>query len=202
MPNDQGKGRLIILSGPSGVGKGTICQKLLSQNDHLDLSISATTRPQGPNEVDGKDYHFCTPEEFKKIIDQDGFLEWAEVHGKLYGTPKKKVQEILDSGKDCILEIDVQGGQQVLQRMPEQCITIFVAPPSEEELWRRIKNRDRDKPEAIAERMKTAQWEMTQEDKYQYTVINDDLPEVVEKIIEILDEKRGHTSAKSEEEFK
>jgi len=190
MPNDQTQGHLIILSGPSGVGKGTICKELLKRDPRLALSISATTRPQGPGEIHGKDYYFCTPEEFQALEDQDGFLEWAEVHGNRYGTLKLKVKEILDSGKDCILEIDVQGGLQVLSKMPQCCITIFVAPPSEEELLRRIRNRDRDKPESIALRMKTAQWEMAQEAQYQYTVINDDLETAICRILQILEEAR------------
>lgn len=194
MPNDQTQGHLIILSGPSGVGKGTICKELLKRDPQLALSISATTRQPGPGEVHGKDYYFCTPEEFQAIEDQDGFLEWAEVHGNRYGTLKFKVKEILDSGKDCILEIDVQGGLQVLKKIPQSCITIFVAPPSEEELLRRIRSRDRDKPEAIALRMKTAQWEMAQEDKYQYTVINDDLETAICRILQILEEARQEST--------
>jgi guanylate kinase len=186
MSSKQGKGRLIIISGPSGVGKGTICKRLLDKMDGLALSVSATTRMPGPNEVNGKDYYFCTTEEFEAIKEQDGFLEWAEVHGQQYGTIKEKVKEILDSGKDCILEIDVQGGQQVLRKLPGQCVTIFVAPPSEAELLRRIQSRNRDKPEDIERRMLTAQWEMAQEEKYQYTVINDDLDEAVDKVIDIL----------------
>jgi guanylate kinase len=198
MPNDQTQGHLIILSGPSGVGKGTICKELLKRDPQLALSISATTRQPGPGEAHGKDYYFCTPEEFQAIEDQAGFLESAEVHGNRYGTLKFKVKEILDSGKDCILEIDVQGGLQVLEKMPQSCITIFVAPPSEEELLRRIRSRDRDKPEAIALRMKTAQWEMAQEDKYQYTVINDDLESAICRILQILEEARqGSTDPES-----
>ena len=190
MANNQTIGRLIILSGPSGVGKGTICKELLKKDPKLALSVSATTRQPGPGEVHGKDYFFCTPEAFQAIQDQDGFLESAVVHGNRYGTLKAYVQEILNSGKDCILEIDVQGGLQVLHQLPDRCITIFVAPPSEEELLRRIRSRDRDKPESIAVRMKTAQWEMAQEDKYQHTVINDDLDIAVNKILQILQDAR------------
>lgn len=188
MSNEEIKGRLIIISGPSGVGKGTICKKLLEKNDKLALGLSATTRPPGTNEVHGREYYFCTPEEFEAIKEQGGFLEWAEVHGNYYGTLKKNVKEILDSGQDCILEIDVQGGLQVERQLPGQCTTIFVAPPTEEELLRRIRSRDRDKPEDIARRMLTAQWEMAQEEKYQHTVINDTLDETVDKILDIIED--------------
>ena len=133
MPNDQTHGHLIILSGPSGVGKGTICKELLKRDPRLALSISATTRPQGPGEIHGKDYYFCTPEEFQALEDQDGFLEWAEVHGNRYGTLKLKVKEILDSGKDCILEIDVQGGPRFLARCPSAASRF---------LWRRHRRRN------------------------------------------------------------
>jgi len=191
MSSDKIKGRLIIISGPSGVGKGTICKKLLEKNDNLALALSATTRPPAANEVHGRDYYFCTPEEFEAIKKRDGFLEWAEVHGNCYGTLKDNVEKILESGKDCILEIDVQGGLQVERLFPRQCTTIFVAPPSEEELLRRIRNRDRDKPEDIARRMLTAQWEMMQEEKYQHSVINDSLEETVDKILNIIEEDKS-----------
>jgi len=183
-------GLLIILSGPSGAGKGTICRELLKRDGDLALSVSATTRQQGAEEVFGKEYYFYTEEEFQQIADDDGFLEWAEVHGRRYGTLKREVQAITDAGKDCILEIDVQGGIQVCQRLTESCVMIFVKAPSEEELIRRITARNREKPEEIRRRMLTARWEMSQEDKYQFSVVNEHLDEVVEQILDIVREER------------
>ena len=187
---------LIIISGPSGAGKGTVCAELLKRDKDLAISVSATTRKQSAGEVFGKDYFFYSDEEFQKIVDQDGFLEWAEVHGKRYGTMKDKVKEILDAGKDCILEIDVQGGLQVAKKLEHACVMIFIKAPSEEELIRRITGRNRENPEEIKRRMTTAQWEMTQEEKYQYTVVNDHLQEVVGKVLDIIREERiAHASA-------
>jgi len=191
-----GAGLLIIISGPSGVGKGTICRELLKRDPNLALSVSATTRSQGPNEVYGKDYFYYSDQEFQEIIDRDGLLEWAEVHGNRYGTLKEQVLGILDTGKDCILEIDVQGGIQVYQKMPEFCVMIFVKAPSEDELFRRITSRKRDNPEEIKQRMKTTRWEMTQEENYQHSVVNDKLDVVVDLILEIIREERiEHASA-------
>ena len=192
----ESTGLLIVLSGPSGVGKGTICKAILARDSALALSVSATTRERSPSEVHGKDYYFCSEEEFQELLDQDDFLEWADVHGHRYGTIKSKVEEILSEGKDCLLEIDVQGGIQVIKIMGQSCLTIFIKPPSEEELLRRITGRNRDKPEDIKRRMTTAQWEMTQEDKYRYTVVNDVLEDAVEKVLDIIrKERRAHAAA-------
>lgn len=184
------RGLLIVISGPSGAGKGTICAEMLKRDASLALSVSATTRQQGSNEVYGRDYYFFTDGEFQEALDEDGFLEWAEVHGKRYGTLRKQVLQIHNEGKDCILEIDVQGGIQIYQKMPKSCVMIFIKAPSEEELIRRISARRRENPEEIRRRMLTARWEMTQEEKYQYTVINDRLDEAVDKILEIIREER------------
>jgi guanylate kinase len=189
-------GLLIIISGPSGVGKGTICQELLKRDGGLALSISATTRRPGPGEVFGREYYFYGDEVFQEILKQDGFLEWAEVHGRCYGTLKSRVQEIMKAGKDCLLEIDVQGGLQVWQQLQSSCVMIFVKAPSEEEMLRRLTKRKREKPEEIRSRMQTARWEMTQEEKYQYTVVNDHLDDVVETILAIIrEERKEHASA-------
>ncbi|MCL2166530.1 MAG: guanylate kinase [Clostridiales bacterium] len=184
------KGLLIVISGPSGAGKGTICQELLKLDPGLALSISATTRKQSPQEVYGREYYFYTEYAFQKTIEEDGFLEWAEVHGRRYGTLKDKVREIWESGKDCLLEIDVQGGLQIAQKMDANCILLFVKAPSEEELLKRITGRRREDREEIKRRMMTAQWEMTQEEKYHYTIVNDHLADAVEHILEIIREER------------
>ncbi|MEA4893350.1 MAG: guanylate kinase [Peptococcaceae bacterium] len=195
MGSEPREGRLIIISGPSGVGKGTICKRMLEKEPKLALSVSATTRKIGPGEEEGREYFFYSKEKFQSVIQEDGFLEWAEIHGNLYGTPRQKVEEYLKEGRDVILEIDVQGGLQVQKKLGSRCIMIFVVPPSQEELLRRIYSRNREKPEEIALRMKTAQWEMAQEEKYQYTVVNDDLEVVVDKIFTIIrEEKKEHAS--------
>jgi guanylate kinase len=190
------RGLLIIMSGPSGAGKGTICGELLKRDRGLALSVSATTRRQGPDEAQGREYYFYTEDEFEKLIDEDGFLEWAEVHGNRYGTLKSQVQGIVGSGKDCILEIDVQGGIQVSHKVRRDCVMIFVKAVSEEELIRRITARNRERPDEIRTRMLTARWEMTQEDKYHYSVVNDSLDEVVEQVMGIIREERiAHAAA-------
>jgi len=183
-------GMLIIISGPSGVGKGTLCRALLKWDPKLKLSVSATTRDPRPGEKQGIDYFFCSDEEFQSILDQNGFLEWAEVHGRRYGTLQDQVQELLRSGDDCILEIDVQGGIQVHQKMGRSCVMIFVKAPSEEELIRRITNRNHEKPEEIKRRMLTAQWEITQEASYGYSVVNDNLNETARKVMDIIRKER------------
>ena len=186
---------MIVMSGPSGAGKGTICRELLKRDENLALSVSATTRKQSPDEIYGREYFFYSDEEFQKILDGDGFLEWAEVHGRRYGTLKKQVRDIMSEGKDCILEIDVQGGIQVYQRMGESCVMIFVKAPSEEELIRRITARNREEPKEISRRMLTARWEMTQEEKYHYSVINEHLEDAVSNILNIIrEERRAHAS--------
>ena len=181
---------LIVISGPSGAGKGTICKELLRLDKRLRLSVSATTRKKRPGEVHGKEYYFLEEDEFQKTVDDEGFLEWAEVHGRKYGTLKSHVFDILKSGKDCILEIDVQGGLQINQIVGSTCLMIFINAPSEEELVRRITKRNPEKPEEIKKRMLTARWELEQEDKYQYTVVNDKLEKAVQEVLDIIREER------------
>ena len=179
------KGNLIVISGPSGAGKGTICKALLEREDNLYISVSATTRSPREGEVDGVNYYFLTQEEFKKKVDNNEFLEWAEVHGNYYGTPKFNVEEMINEGKNIILEIDVQGALNVKKNC-EDGVFIYILPPSMEELKRRIIARGSETPESLIKRFKTAYEEINYISKYNYAVVNDDLEEAVKKVQNIL----------------
>lgn len=179
-------GTLIVLSGPSGAGKGTICNELLKQVDTLSLSISMTTRSPRGNEVDGKDYYFVTKEQFEEDIKKGNFLEYAKVHGdNYYGTPKRKVEESLASGKDIILEIDIQGALEVKEKM-EESIFIFIMPPSMRELKDRLIKRNTESKDKIIERFKNAYKEINEVTKYNYIVINDEVQNAVDKVKAII----------------
>ena len=179
------KGNLIVISGPSGAGKGTICKALLEREDNLYISVSATTRSPRKGEVNGVNYYFLTQEEFKKKVDNNEFLEWAEVHGNYYGTPKFNVEEMINEGKNIILEIDVQGALNVKKNC-EDGVFIFILPPSMEELKRRIIARGSETPESLIKRFKTAYEEINYISKYNYAVVNDDLEDAVKKLQNIL----------------
>lgn len=184
MANTQ-EGLLIVLSGPSGVGKGTICRKFLNRYTDVQYSVSATTRKPRQGEVNGKEYFFYSHEEFQKIIQAGQFLEWAKVYDNYYGTPLKYVENLLSQGKDCILEIDVQGAMQVKQKMP-QGIFIFFLPPSLDELARRLTGRGTEKPAEIKKRIGQAEYEMAQIKDYDYLVINDEINNTVETVRAII----------------
>lgn len=179
------KGVLIVISGPSGAGKGTICSKLLKDNPDLFLSISATTREPRQGEVDKVNYYFLSKEEFFKKVDEGDFLEYAEVHGNFYGTPKSKVNEMLEEGKDVILEIDIQGALKVKENCDDG-IFIFILPPSMEELKQRLINRGSETPESLVRRFNAAYKEINYISKYNYGVVNDEVPLAVSKIEKIL----------------
>lgn len=182
-------GILFVISGPSGVGKGTIREALLARVGDIKDSISATTRESRSGEIPGKDYFFLSESEFLKLADQDMLLEWAEVYGKFYGTPREFVMKTLASGYDVLLEIDVQGAQQVRMKMPEG-VYIFISPPSAEELEARIKARGKDSSESIVRRMTAFRDEMTYLPGYDYEVVNDDLETAINKIVSIVTAER------------
>ena len=171
-------GRLFVISGPSGAGKGTICKKLLKAVD-ISLSTSMTTRSPRPGEVDGKDYYFVTVEEFEEKIKNDGMLEYARVFDNIYGTPKDMVIKQLEKGRDIILEIDVQGGLQVKKKMPEQAVLVFVLPPDLATLRQRIVNRGTETEDVIDKRFSEALNEIKLIGEYDYYLINDELDDAV-----------------------
>lgn len=179
-------GTLIVISAPSGAGKGTICRELLKRNDNLFLSISMTTRSPRVGEKDGVDYYFVTKEEFERRIKDNQLLEYAIVHNEnYYGTPKDKVEEYLSKGMDVILEIDIQGALQINEIMPEG-VFIFVMPPSMEILKERLIQRNTETKEQLVERFRKAYQEINEVSKYNYVVINDDVDLAVKKIESIL----------------
>lgn len=180
------RGSLIIISGTTCAGKGTVIKKLLERNKNMVLSLSYTSKPIRKGEVDGIDYKFISHEEFERKIENGDFLEYAKVrYGEYFGTPKENIENLLEAGKDVILEIDVQGAKQIKEKLPET-ILIFIMAPSMEEVKRRIKARGAETAEQIVDRFQTAYREINEVNKYNYVVVNDNLGEAVQKVEAIL----------------
>jgi guanylate kinase len=190
-----------VLAGPSGVGKGAIVARLLAALPDLELSISATTRGPRPREDEGRHYYFVDRRQFDKMIDDGGFLEWADIFGERYGTPKEPVARALAEGRDVIVEIDVQGARQVKAADPGAYM-VFITPPSLRELERRLRTRGTETEEQIRRRLAKAAEELAAEPEFDVTVVNDDLAAAARAVVQIVDRLRrrtingGHTRVK------
>ena len=185
----QRRGLLFVLSSPSGAGKSTIARMLLAEDDGIGLSVSATTRPIRPGEVDGRDYHFVSDARFDAMVAQGEFLEWAHVFGHRYGTLDREVRSQIHSGRDVLLDIDWQGTQQLKQVDPD-IVRVFILPPSMKELERRLRNRGTDSDEVIARRMERAAAEISHWAEYDYVLINNNAGKCVELVHNILKAER------------
>jgi guanylate kinase len=178
------------MSSPSGAGKTTLSRKLLATDKNITMSISVTTRPPRPGEVDGKDYYFITKDRFAQMRDRGELLEYAEVFGNFYGTPKKPVEEALLKGRDVLFDIDWQGTQQLAQAMEDDLVRLFILPPSADELQNRLINRAQDVSSVVAKRMAEASREISHWPEYDYVIVNDDLETSHNQVLAILSAER------------
>ena len=189
-PTRQRRGLLIVLSSPSGAGKSTIARMLLEADDEVTISVSATTRPKRPGETDDVDYHFVDDDGFDAMIDDGEFVEWAPVFGYRYGTPKAPVKQALRQGRDILFDIDWQGTQQLQAAMGEDLVSIFILPPSMEELERRLRSRGTDSDEVIADRMSRAAGEISHWPEYEYVLVNRDTEKCLAQVRAIVAAER------------
>jgi guanylate kinase len=188
---EKAQGKLVVVSGPSGVGKSTVCREVVRRLENVYLSVSVTTRPKGPGEENGREYWFLSREEFNRCIEKGTLLEYAEVFGNLYGTPKDKTDEALHDGKSVILEIDIQGGRQVKAIYPK-AVMIFILPPSAKILAQRMGHRGRETAEAATRRLGGASSEIAAAwQYYDNMVINDDLEQAITEVIQIIEHAPG-----------
>ena len=190
---EERKSMLIVISGPSGVGKGTIFSRLLASDPSLTFSVSATTRSPRNGETDGVDYFFITEEKYQELVQRDAFLEHATVHGHSYGTLKSQIVEKLEKGLNVVLDIDPQGAKQVMAQWPD-CVSIFLLPPSYDKLRQRLYGRNTDATEEIERRLKNAKGEIEQAGMYQYVVVNDDLQVALNQVTAIVTAEKQRTS--------
>ncbi len=177
--------RLIILTGPSGVGKGTVVKEILDKDKNICLSVSATTRNPRKGEKEGENYYFLSEENFKEMINKNLFLEWAKFAGNYYGTPLSFVKDKIEDGFIVLLEIEVEGAKQIKDKFPDS-LSIFILPPSKGELERRIRNRGTEKEEAINRRLSRSTYEIASSDEFDFKVTNRDVDETAERIIKII----------------
>ncbi len=191
------RGRLFIVSAPSGAGKTTLCRAVRERIPDLIYSISYTTRLPREKEAHGVDYYFISRREFENGIENGKWLEWAPVHDHFYGTSKDQIEHHLSEGCDILLDIDVNGAIQILEKYPES-ITIFIMPPSLDVLRRRLENRGTDAPETIARRLKNAVHEIARKDLYRHIIVNDVLPEAIERMVAIISDSSAGVSTPSQ----
>ena len=184
------RGRIIVLSGPSGVGKTTICDRILAARSDVRYSVSATSRPKRTVEQDGREYVFLSVDEFKQWIAQDRFVEYAEVYGNFYGTPRKSLEDGLSAGHNILMDVDVQGARRLMDLYPEG-IFFYIIPPDITELERRLKKRDTDRDEVIKNRVAKAMQELEYKKDYRYVIENKDLKITVSRILDIIREELG-----------
>ncbi|MBI5232700.1 MAG: guanylate kinase [Coriobacteriales bacterium] len=184
------RGNLFIVSGPSGAGKGTLVKELLDRVPDVWVSVSATTRAPRPGEVEGRDYLFVAPERFEELASSGGLLEWAEVHGNRYGTPREAVEDMVAEGKQVILEIDPQGALQVKDKRPDS-ILIFIRPPSMDELRRRLEGRGSETPVQVELRLQAANTEMEFAGIYDFVIQNDDVSRAADELAAVIDSCSG-----------
>lgn len=197
MNNTTGLGLLIVVSGPSGVGKGTVCRALLDREKDTVLSVSATTRPPRPMDVNGQTYHFLTRDEFLSRREQGDFLEWAEVYGNFYGTLRSEVERLQKEGKNVILEIDTQGAMQIKAAYPRS-VLVFILPPSLDELRARIVGRGTESPEVLELRLSKAQAEISISSHYDFVLVNDEVERTAEELAEFI---RAERLRRSKEDY-
>lgn len=184
------RGVMLVLSSPSGAGKSSIAKQILDKNSEIELSVSVTTREQRPSEIDGTHYHFIDQKRFTVMRDRGELLEWAEVHGNFYGTPRDPVEDALSNGRDVLFDIDWQGTKQLNEKMPEDLVRIFVLPPSIAELKSRLERRAEDTADVIAKRLANSALEMEQWSEYDYVIINEKLEPSFERVQSILHAER------------
>jgi guanylate kinase len=190
-PIRQRRGLLIVLSSPSGAGKSSISRMLLAADREVTMSVSATTRPKRPGEIDGVDYHFIDDDEFRRMIDAGEFVEWAHVFGYRYGTPKAPVKDALRRGRDILFDIDWQGARQLEPDFGEHLVTIFLLPPSMAELDHRLRSRGTDPKHVIADRMRRAADEIDHWAEYEYVLVNRDMDACLAQVVAIVSAERS-----------
>ena len=187
------KGMLLVISGPSGVGKGTLLRTLFAEDRSFGFSVSATTRGPRPGEQDGVDYHFLTEERFAELVRENAFLEYAEVHGHHYGTLRTEVARRIEAGRNVVLDIDVQGALQVMASWPD-CVSVFILPPSYAELRERLTGRHTETPEDVERRLRNARREIPMAERYQYQIVNDRAEEAAQRLLQIARAEKQRTT--------
>ena len=190
LDGDERRGLMFVLSSPSGAGKTTLSRMLLKADRHIELSVSVTTRPQRPGEIDGRDYHFIDVVRFESMVKTGKLLEWAEVFGHRYGTPRMPVEKALHGGRDVLFDIDWQGTQQLREKARDDLVSVFILPPTAKELERRLRRRAQDASDVIAGRMAKAAGEMSHWPEYDYVIVNSDLDEAFAEVQAILGAER------------